>query len=61
MAGTCEKPGIIRVTLRCSTCKFEWTEDTPDRPRVARKADRRAVPRPTAAAAGDTNWRRKVT
>ena len=31
-AGTCERPDIITVKLRCQACGHEWTADAPKAP-----------------------------
>jgi hypothetical protein len=28
-AGTCDRPGVIVVKLRCKVCQHEWTDDAP--------------------------------
>ena len=49
-AGTCERPGVIVVKLRCQKCGHEWIADAP-KPTMAsvqlwpRRPDRRRIPR----------------
>jgi hypothetical protein len=31
-AGTCHRPGVIVVKLRCRACAHEWTGDAPKAP-----------------------------
>jgi hypothetical protein len=44
-AGTCDRPDVIRVKLRCQRCGHEWSGDAPDAPVAValwpRRPDRR--------------------
>jgi len=33
-AGTCERPGVIIVKLRCQKCSCEWSSEAPKAPIV---------------------------
>lgn len=47
-AGTCDRPGVIVVKLRCQACAHEWTGEVPKAPvaavRLWPRADRRRSP-----------------
>lgn len=51
-AGTCERPGVIVVTLRCQHCSHEWASEAPKAPIVQvsvwPRPDRRTTRRPQA-------------
>ena len=45
-AGTCDRPGVITVKLRCQQCGHEWVTDAPKAPMASvtllPRRDRRA-------------------
>jgi len=47
-AGTCDRPGVIVVKLRCQSCGHEWTADAPKTDVAValwpRRPDRRRTP-----------------
>lgn len=49
-AGTCERPDVIRVKLRCQNCGHEWAGDAPSAPVTValwpRRPDRRRANNP---------------
>jgi hypothetical protein len=53
-AGTCERPGVILVKLRCQSCRHEWSSEAPpasaDSVILSPRPDRRSARRPDPGA-----------